>query len=227
MVYCDFSNSLYKYFDIYHNGLKKLANKEMQAIVGHLREMSDENQDEILTQFLSDYCDSDVWDTLKDRGNADIPYELKEYILMWITPRCEEKKMPECRWYYELFRNHKQGYQAAVKYLEIAYSSMKCDQKTIDLLFDSYLDILGWGAHHFPDGCIIEDNTIVDCFQKCEDILKEKTVSERLINQLNYYRILYECYNRYVDDGRKRKFEDYLNEANIHFLYSRAFYYEK
>ena len=110
MVYCDFSNSLYKYLDIYHNGLKKLANKEMQAIVGHLREMSDENQDEILTQFLSDYCDSDVWDTLKDRGNADIPYELKEYILMWITPRCEEKKMPECRWYYELFRNHKQGY---------------------------------------------------------------------------------------------------------------------
>ena len=64
MVYCDFSNSLYKYLDIYHNGLKKLANKEMQAIVGHLREMSDENQDEILTQFLSDYCDSDVWDTL-------------------------------------------------------------------------------------------------------------------------------------------------------------------
>ena len=48
MVYCDFSNSLYKYLDIYHNGLKKLANKEMQAIVGHLREMSDENQDEIL-----------------------------------------------------------------------------------------------------------------------------------------------------------------------------------
>ena len=48
-----------------------------------------------------------------------------------------------------------------------------------------------------------------------------------MINQLNYYRILYECYNRYVDDGRKRKFEDYLNEANIHFLYSRAFYYEK
>ena len=51
MVYCDFSNSLYKYLDIYHNGLKKLANKEMQAIVGHLREMSDENQDEILISF--------------------------------------------------------------------------------------------------------------------------------------------------------------------------------
>ena len=43
MVHCDFSNSLYKYLDIYHNGLKKLANKEMQAIVGHLREMSDED----------------------------------------------------------------------------------------------------------------------------------------------------------------------------------------
>ena len=92
MVYCDFSNSLYKYLDIYHNGLKKLANKEMQAIVGHLREMSDENQDEILTQFLSDYCDSDVWDTLKDRGNADIPYELKEYILCGLHHVAKRRK---------------------------------------------------------------------------------------------------------------------------------------
>ena len=91
MVYCDFSNSLYQYLDIYRNGLKKLANKEMQAIVEHLRETAEEQQDEILTQFLSDYCDSDIWDSLKERGNRDIPYELKEYILLWITPRCEKK----------------------------------------------------------------------------------------------------------------------------------------
>ena len=92
MVYCDFSNSLYKYLDIYHNGLKKLANKEMQAIVGHLREMSDENQDEILTQFLSDYCDSDVWDTLKDRGNADIARR-RQVSIFGITLLCSILKM--------------------------------------------------------------------------------------------------------------------------------------
>ena len=79
MVYCDFSNSLYKYLDIYHNGLKKLANKEMQAIVGHLREMSDENQDEILTQFLSDYCDSDVWDTLKDYSGSVVKTKIQAF----------------------------------------------------------------------------------------------------------------------------------------------------
>ena len=120
MTYCEFSNSLYKYLDIYRNGLKKLANKEMQVIVSILRDLSEEDQEKILTQFLSDYCDNDIWNSLKERGNGDIPYELKEYILLWITPRCEEKKMPECRWYYELFRNHNQGYQSAVKYLEIA-----------------------------------------------------------------------------------------------------------
>lgn len=227
MIYRDFSNRLSSYLDIYRKGLKKQANAEMSAIVSYLRGLSNDDQDYVLFKFLSDYCDNDIWDSLKQRGNGDIPYELKEYIRLWITPRCEEKKMPELRWYYELYKNHRIGCQFAMKYLEYAYSSKECDQKTIDLLFDSYLNTLGWGAHHFPDGCIIEDKTIDFCIQKCEELLNEKPVSDYLVNQLQYYKTLYACYEKYVEDGRKKDFDDYLSEANIDIYYSKAYYYER
>ena len=65
----------------------------MQAIVGHLREMSDENQDEILTQFLSDYCDSDVWDTFERPGKCRYSIRIKRVYpnVDYTTLRREEK----------------------------------------------------------------------------------------------------------------------------------------
>ena len=86
---------------------------------------------------------------------------------------------------------------------------------------------MAWGAHHFPDGCIIEKEKIIFCMQKCEDILNEKSVREDLINRLQYYKKLYLCYSKYVEDGKKRNFGVYLKEANIDFYYSKAYYYER
>ena len=39
------------------------------------------------------------------------------------------------RWYYELYKHHRIGVYIALKYLEYAYLSDECDQKTVDLLF--------------------------------------------------------------------------------------------
>ncbi len=137
-------------------------------------------------QFLTEYCDQEIWSDLKRRGNGDIPFALKEFVRAWITERCEKKNMPELRWYYEMFRNDRIGYKYATEYLQDAYNSDKCDQKTVDLLFDSFLDLLAWGTHHFPDGCIIEKSTQNNAFEKCESILKEKNVSEHLVHRLYY-----------------------------------------
>lgn len=208
-------------------GLKKQANAEMKSVVCYLNSLSNSDVDCIMHQFLSEYCDCIIWNSLKERGNGDIPFALKEFIRLWLIPRCEEKKMPELRWYYELYRNDPIGYQFAVKYLEDAYLSNECDQKTVDMLFDSYLDILGWGSHHFPNGYIIEKTTKEESIQNCERISKEKNVSEYLMQRLQYYKILYSCYDKYVEDGKTRDFDAYLTEANIDFYYCKAFYYDR
>ena len=217
MKYNDFCCEINNYLDLYRSGLTKQANAKITMIVSSIKSLPNTNQDIVLFHFLSDYCDNNIWVSLKQRGNEDMPYELKEYILSWLTPRCEGKKMPELRWYYEMFTNHRIGYKNAVQYLEDAYASNECDQKTIDLLFDSYISILAWGAHHFPDGYIIEKATISNCIQQCETIMNEKTVSSHLIEELRYFKALYACFEKYEADGRKNSFQFYLREAGIQF----------
>lgn len=217
MTYTEFSHKLNNYIYLYKSGLKKRANSEISAFVNELKELESKERDSLLNRFLFDCCDGGKWNSLMARGNGCLPYALNEYIFLWITPRCDEKKMPECRWYYEIYVNHEKGYLYALKYLEYAFSSNECDQKTIDLLFDYYLEILKWGAHHFPEGCIIKKETINNCFCKCEEILKNKHVSAWLVEKMNYYKTLYECYKKYVNDGKIADFNIYLQEAKIDF----------
>ena len=223
MNYDHFSSRLTAYLLLYEKGLKKQANAEMKKTAAWLRDLSAAQQNSILHRFLSEYCDSAAWDRLHQRGNGDMPYALKESILSWLTPRCEAKHMPELRWYYELYRNHPTGIRYAVNYLDDAYASPECDQKTVDLLFDSFVDELGWGAHHFPDGCILEKAEAEHCIQQCKIILTEHTVSEYLIHRFRYYQMLYACYEQYTADGKTRDFQAYLKESDIDAYYAKAF----
>lgn len=226
MTYDDFCNQINEYIEVYNKGLKKQANTQIKSVIDFLDNLESSKLDAIFRRFLSEYCDDSIWDSLSKRGNGDIPFALKNRIKLWLIPRCKEKKMPELRWYYELYHNHSQGvedYDFLIKCLDDAYLSDKCDQKTVDLLFDSYLDVLGWGAHHFPDGCIIETSTRKDCIINCKKIMTEKTVNEKLLMKYKYYQLLYECYDMYVEDGRKRDFNLYLSEANIDFYDKKAF----
>lgn len=227
MIYDEFINNLNCYLEIYKKGLKKQANAKMKEVVCNLHNTSNGDLDYIMHRFLSEYCDTGIWNNLKERGNGDIPFALKEFIRIWLTPRCEEKKMPELRWYYELYCNDRIGYEFATKYLEYAYLSNECDQKTVDMLFDSYLDTLGWGAHHFPEACIIQNNVREESIKNCEKIMQEKYVNEYLQHRFQYYKILYNCYDKYKEEGQKKDFDEYLKEANIDFHYSKSFYYEK
>lgn len=223
MLYKEFGSRLLSYLALYEKGLKKQANSDMKETAAWLRGLPDAEQDSILHQFLTEYCDAALWEQLHQRGNGDMPYALREYILSWLTPRCEAKYMPELRWYYELYRNHPTGIRYAVKYLEDAYASPECDQKTVDLLFDSFVDELGWGAHHFPDGCILEQAVIENCMQQCEAILAAHAVSEYPAYRFEYYKRLYACYEQYKADGKIKSFDAYLKEADMDSYYAKAF----
>ena len=227
MLYQEFSDELNHYLDVYEKGLKKQANKIVEHTVILLKDSELQEVDSIMFRFLTEYCDQEIWSVLAKRGNGDIPFALKEFIRTWITVRCEKKNMPELRWYYELFRNDRIGYKYARGYLDDAYNSEKCDQKTVDLLFDSYLELLAWGAHHFPDGCIIEKSTQDNAIRTCERIMEEKNVNEHLVHELYYYKSLYDCYEKYVEDGKVKDFEVYCKDCNLEFHYNKAFYYER
>ena len=135
--------------------------------------------------------------------------------------------MPELRWFYQLYSQDKTGYQYAFEFLETAYEHQECDPKTVNLLFAAYIETLAWGAHHFPEGCIITSETREDAFRNCKKILTEKHVDNRLQAQLDYYTTLYSCYDNYVNDSKTKDFTRYCDEANLKFYESKAYYYEK
>jgi len=227
MEYCEFDDAIRHYCDLYEKGLKKQANKYIENVSAEIEVIDEPVKERIFNSFLSELCDGHKYDCLKKRGNGQIPFALQQSIRNWLYKRCIDDKMPELRWFYELFHNDAFGVKYACEFLEKAYKSRECDAKTVSLLFASYIDILGWGAHHFPEGCIIDCATRDDAFEQCRKIMKEKSVDEKLRAQLKYYEILYFCYDRYCNDGKKKEFEQYCNEAEIEFYECKAFYYEK
>ena len=152
MNYKEFFNELINYNEFYHKGLKKQANNHIKNVAEKINNLNEENKNEILYNFVKNLCDSEELDFIKKRGNADIPFALKCCVEEWLLKRCLKHNMPELRWYYEIFRNDVKGSENAVEFLQEAYQSSECDEKTVNLLLNSELDFLGWGAHHFPQG---------------------------------------------------------------------------
>lgn len=227
MEYYEFDNAMRHYYDLYEKGLKKQANQYMVDISGKIEALDASEKDKIFHCFIGDLCDGCRYDYLKERGNGEIPFALKQGVKNWLYKRCLADKMPELRWFYELFFNDAFGMKYACDFLDKAYKSSACDGKTVNLLFASYIDILGWGAHHFPEVCIIDCAARDRALEQCRKIMEEKSVDEKLQAQLKYYEILYSCYNDYCRDGKKKEFEQYCNEADIEFYKCKAFYYEK
>lgn len=227
MEYHELDNALEHYNDLFQKGLKKQANKYIEDFSGKIEAIAAFEQERILYRFVSGLCDDNKYDFLKERGNGRIPFALEQYVKKWLYNRCAAGRMPELRWFYELFHSDRYGVEYAYDFLEKAYESNECDSKTVNLLFDSHLRVLGWGAHHFPASCIITDAAKRSAFGQCRKIMGEKAVDEKLQAQLKYYEILYSCYDRYNDDGKKADFEQYCAEANIRFYETKAFYYKK
>lgn len=106
-------------------------------------------------------------------------------------------------------------------FLEEAYNGGAWDAKTVNLLFDSWIGVLGWGAHHFPEGRIIGDEARDLAIRARHQIL-----SERLVARPEYYEALYDCYGRYCGEGGTRPFQAYCKEAGLSFLECKAYYYK-
>ena len=227
MEFDEFIEGLSHYYLLYDKGLKKQANKYIEDYVQTISAWDRHKLNDVLFQFARELCDMKNSDFVKlvRRGNGRLPYAFDILLRDYLYSECLENKMPQLRWFYELYQNDKVGVIYAKEMLQRAYLSEDCDQKTVDLLFDFWLGVLAWGAHHFPEGCIITKEEMGNAVEQCKKIISEKEVDEKWKAELHYFEILYQCYYKYKNDGRSKSFEEYCNEANIDFQPVKAFYY--
>lgn len=228
MRYDDFMSKIEQYYVLYEKGLKKQANSYMKNYVAEFKSsVCKEDYNSILFDLCKEICDRKEEHWMLKRGNGNLPFELNNCVRDYLYLECEKNEMPHLRWFYQLYHNDIIGGADAREIIRRAYEHDKCDKNTVELFFDFWIDILAWGSHHFPEGCIIEKETYRNAIMECEKIIQEKEVSKIQCREIEYYKRLYGCWEKFVEEKRTRDFEDYCKDANIYFKESRAYYYER
>ncbi len=219
--YTEFIKGVNEYYRLFNTGLKKQGNAYLSEFAKKFRLCHTDKKNEILNEFCRFVCDTEVGKELLKRGNGELPYELKKIVLEYLREKCKQNEMPHLRWFYELFKNSRETYEnGALDIYDIllrAYKHRDCDEKTVEFYFNYYLDILSWGAHHFPDCCIIDKREYELALENCKKFSNERTVPEKLLSDAVYFQKLYNAWERYLSEDRKRPFDEICAEVGISF----------
>ena len=149
---------LCEYLRLYYTGLKKQANEHLKGAVHKFkREFSEAERDYALNELCREILDESESElkNLKSRGNGELPFRLGELVGEYLKRRCIAGAMPHLRWAYQIYTRSLWELDKN-DLLRRAYRHERCDARTVELYFCMLLDALDWGAHHFPEVCLIE-----------------------------------------------------------------------
>lgn len=231
MTYEEFCAGIGEYSALWNKGLKKQANKALFAFAEDFKNnVPQSNADELMFRFCREFYDEGGFPELKEHGCIRLPYQLMGLVHEYLKRECLADKMPQMRWAYLLGGRYYNPFdpnleQDPYDVLKRAYEHPDCDQKTVELYFESQIDELGFGAHHFPDGCCIAREVYLEDVKTAEKILSEHTLPPEFSEELEYYKTLYRVYFEWSDNGRKGDFDELIKAAGIEFSAPKAFYY--
>ena len=190
----------------------EFSEAERDYALGELcREILDENQSELKN--------------LKSRGNGELLFRLGELIGEYLKRRCDAGEMPHLRWAYQIYTRCLRGLDKD-ELLHRAYRHERCDARTVELYFCMLLGALDRGAHHFPEGCLIERAYYEQLTREARDVREKHKISERLNLEFEYLIKLYECYFEFKSRGGEVDFYVLCKEAELNFAHAKSFYYE-
>lgn len=232
MTFDEFKAGVDKYSELFYGkGLKKQANKLLFEFADNFKKnVPQSDGDEILYRFCREILEEGKFPEFRGYG-LRLPFQLSGLVFDYLMRECEKNKMPQMRWEYQLFGKYYNPHDQKCEHspyeiLERAYAHPNCDQLTVDLYFNAQLDELGFGAHHFPEGCCIAREYYKECVGICEKILSEKEVGAELIEEYRFYKALYELWYKWSDSGRDGDFAELCRQAGVEFAPIKAFYYE-
>ena len=219
---------LCEYLRLYGAGLKKRANAHLKGAVCKFKsEFSEAERDYALNELCREILDESESElkNLKSRGNGELPFRLGELVGEYLKRRCIAGAMPHLRRAYQICAH---GLRELDKnnLLRRAYRHERCDACTVELYFCMLLDALDWGAHHFPEGCLIERAYYEQPTREAHDVREKHKISARLNAEFEYLIKLYECYFEFKSRGGEVGFYALCEKAGLNFAPAKSFYYE-
>ena len=231
--YADLINGLNRYSVLYDEGLKKQANDHLKDFLhGFKKDVTQDELDKLLCRFCREYCDEHKHRNLSCRGNGELPFEFDKIVSAYLKTQCTANKMPQMRWAFEMYGSRFNVFNRSNdcdpdRLIQKAYAHKDRDQKTAELYCKTLINTLDWGAHHFPDYCLIEK----DCYEKtvktAEGVLAENTVNAQLSALFYDYVKLYECWYEYIACGKTKDFYGLCRTAGVGYTPPVAIFYKK
>lgn len=198
MTYADFSAAVLEYGRLYAAGMKKDANRLLDAAASSLEALPPDERDAILDTFVPALCDGEAYGFLFHRGDGEIPFRLKDPIIQWLEPRCVCGRMPHLRWCWQIFRNDFKYADDAYSCLQAAFRSPACDDKTRLMMFEFNIRALEYGAHELPVGLLISREEFDETVAECGEILTRTAVPAPLEGR---YRDTVRTYRQYYGEA--------------------------
>lgn len=232
MNYAQFITEVQKYWDLRKKGLKKQANRFLFAFTKQFtEEVPTADADAILFQFCKEYLDEMKFPG-ENAPRRHLPFQMIELLDQYLSRACEAEQMPQMRWAFQIFGRAypRQDWACAEEPNDIlvrAYRHADCDPQTVRFYFEEQINVLFWGQHHFPEACLITQTAFAETVETAKNILAEKTVDARLVEEFTYYVKLYQLYFQWEADGRPGDFGALCEKKGLTFDEIPAFYYEK
>jgi len=133
--------------------------------------------------------------------------------------------MPHLRWAYQICTRGLHELSRD-ELLRRAYCHERCGARTVELYFCMLLGTLDRGAHHFPEGYLIERSYYEQLIRKARDVMQKHEISARLNLEFEYFVKLYECYFEFKSHGGEVDFYALREKAWLNFAPVKSFYYE-
>ena len=211
IMYNSFITGINQYFELYKQGLKKQANRCIKDFIKNFEDTCAKGEaEEILYRFCREICDEKK--SVEFTRNGSLPYEVSRIVWNYLKHQCELENMPQMRWTFELYGKYYNPFDRKCELniyqvLQKAYEHKNCDQKTVDIYFYEWvISQLDWGAHHFPEGCLISEEEYETAVETAEKVMAEKNVAPELIDSLRYYIKLYQCFREYESSGKEENY---------------------
>lgn len=131
--------------------------------------------------------------------------------------------MPHLRWAYQICTRGLRELDRN-ELLCRAYRHKRCDARTVELYFYMLLDALDWGAHHFPEGCLIERSYYEQLTREARDVMQKHEISARLNLGFEYFVKLYEYYFEFKSRGGEVDFYELREKVGLNFAPAKSFY---
>ncbi len=204
-------NGLSEYHRLWESGLKKKANEVLRDTMKYYDTLPSDVHGVFLSVICGKICDN------RAKGAFDfirIPYEISTRLSKELAQYMKDGVLPQARWYCELFGDLDDKISL--------YERNKDDLPTAGLLLSALVNMLDFGAHHFPDYSCLEDGDLALALDYGRDILKRHDIGIDMQKEFNYYIKLHELFESW---DKKGDFSLLCEKHGLAFEKVRAYYY--